>query len=240
VTASRRYVSPTRQAQAAATREAILSAFAEQLSQPGRNNLSPSEAAQRAGVSVRTVHTHFPNGDSQVTALGEWFDRHFYPNGVQLADGPDDLARYFHDIHANALTTPLTRALTSAPSAVWKEIRQRRRAVRLDAIRAAVAAIGAPPRATEDATAMLLSLSGADASWPLHDLYGLPLERIPDVIAHTVQLVVDDLKAQAAERPASNGTARRRSSGTRTVATKTEAGIDSGSGETSWVEEDEP
>ena len=64
-----------------------------------------------------------------------------------------------------------------------------------------MAAIGAPKRATEDATAMLLSLSGADAAWPLHDSYGLPIERIPDVIANTVQLIVDQLHAQAAQRP---------------------------------------
>jgi hypothetical protein len=43
---------------------------------------------------------------------------------------------------------------------------------------------------------MLLGLSGADASWPLHD-YGLPLERIPDVIANTVELIVDQLRAKA-------------------------------------------
>ena len=43
---------------------------------------------------------------------------------------------------------------------------------------------------------MLLSLSGADASWPLHD-HGLPLERIPDVIANTVELIVDQLRAKA-------------------------------------------
>ena len=50
---------------------------------------------------------------------------------------------------------------------------------------------------------MLLSLAGADASWPMHDRYGLPLERIPDVIANTVQLIVDQLqaKAAAARRP---------------------------------------
>jgi hypothetical protein len=59
-----------------------------------------------------------------------------------------------------------------------------------------VKAIGAPAKATRDATAMLLSLSGADASWPMHDQYGLPLARIPDVIANTVQLIVDQLKAQ--------------------------------------------
>ena len=30
----------------------------------------------------------------------------------------------------------------------------------------------------------------------MHDLYGLPLDRIPDVIANTVQLIVDHLKAK--------------------------------------------
>jgi AcrR family transcriptional regulator len=197
VTESRRYVSPKRQAQAAATREAILAAFAEQLSDPTRTTLSPSEAAARADVSVRTVHVHFPNRDSQIVAVGEWFDRRFYPSGVRVADGPDDLARYFREIHARALEVPLTRALTSAQSPVWRDIRQRRRAARLGAVRDAVAAIGAPEQASEDATAMLLGLSGADASWPLHDTYGLPIERIPDVIANTVQLIVDQLKAQA-------------------------------------------
>ena len=47
---------------------------------------------------------------------------------------------------------------------------------------------------------MLLSLAGADTSWSMHDTYGLPIKRIPDVIANTVQLVVDQLKAQATEQ----------------------------------------
>ena len=193
--APRPYVSPKREARAAATRAAILEAFAEQLSELGRDTLSPSEAALRAGVSLRTVHFHFPNEESQLAALGEWFDGVLYPQGVILVSGPDDLPRYFRDIHAMALKHPISRALASNKG-VWREIRQRRRAKRLDAIRHAVKAIGAPPRATADATAMLLSLSGADASWPLHD-HGLPLERIPDVIANTVALIVFQLRAKA-------------------------------------------
>lgn len=43
---------------------------------------------------------------------------------------------------------------------------------------------------------MLLALSGADASWALHD-HGLPLDRVPDVIAATVALIVERLRAQA-------------------------------------------
>jgi AcrR family transcriptional regulator len=199
VTDSRRYISPKRQAQVAATRDAILQAFAEQLGDPERADLSPSEAARQAGVSVRTVHAYFPNADDQIVALGEWFDRQFYPAGVRVVEGPDDLARYFRDIHKFALKTPMARALATARSPVWREVRQRRRAERLDAIRRSVTAIGAPRRATEDAIATLLSLSGADASWTMHD-YGLPLDRIPGAIARTVQLVVDDLETAAARR----------------------------------------
>ena len=195
MTSARRYVSPKREAQTIATRNASLTAFFEQLSEPGRDKLSPSEAAVRAGVSLRTVHFHFPNEASQIAALGEWFDNVIYPDGVILVSGPDDLPRYFRDIHRLALKHPVTRALASEKG-VWRDVRQVRRAKRLNAIRKAVKAIGAPPRATADATAMLLSLSGADASWPMHD-HGLPLDRIPDVIANTVALIVDQLRAKA-------------------------------------------
>jgi AcrR family transcriptional regulator len=195
VSEARSYVSPKRAAKAAATREAILEAFVEQVADTN-GDLSPSKAAIRAGVSVRTVHTHFPNRESQIVALGEWFDRKFYPDGVRLAQDADDLPRYFRDIHANALTTPLTRTLATAAGGIWPEVRQARRRARLDAIRSAVEGIGAPGRATEDATAMLFALSGADASWPLHDQYGLPLERIPNVIANTVRLIIEELTSQ--------------------------------------------
>jgi AcrR family transcriptional regulator len=169
VSESRPYVSPKREAQAAATRSAILDAFVEQLSDPGRHTLSPSEAAVRAGVSVRTVHLYFPNLESQVAALSEWFDQHLNPAGITPAAGPADLPRYFREIHANALASPLSRALATSSGEVWQTVRRTRRAKRLDAIRAAVEGVGAPAQATAEATAMVLRLSGADASWPLHD-----------------------------------------------------------------------
>lgn len=195
MTTARRYVSPKREAQAQATRTTILEAFAEQLSEPGRDTLSPSEAAERAGVSLRTVHFHFPNEADQIAALGQWFDAQIFPDGVEVVKGPDDLPRYFRYIHKLGLAHPISRALTSSRG-VWKEVRASRRAARLDAIRCAVKAIGAPPRATADATAMLLSLAGGDASWAMVD-QGLPKERVPDAIAHTVELIVEDLRKKA-------------------------------------------
>lgn len=195
MTKARQYVSPKREAQAQATRTAILEAFAEQLSEPGRDHLSPSEAAERAGVSLRTVHFHFPNEESQVLALGAWYDSAVALDTVELATGPDDLPRYYREIHRHGLKHPITRILAS-DRGVWGEMRVTRRAARIEAIRRAVKAVGAPPRATADATAMLLSLSGADAAWPLVD-HGLPAERVPDVIANTVELILAQLKTQA-------------------------------------------
>lgn len=189
---ARKYVSPKREAQAQATRTAILEAFAEQLSEPGRDKLSPSEAAARAGVSLRTVHFHFPNEEAQAAALGEWFDAHIRLSAVPLASGPDDLPRYYRDIHRMGLKHPITRVLATG-GGVWRDMRATRRAARIESIRRAVKAVGAPPRATADATAMLLSISGADASWSMHD-HGLPLERVPDALAQMVTLVLDDLR----------------------------------------------
>ena len=193
----RTYISPKREAQATATREAILEAFAEQLSDSGRDTLSPKEAAERAGVSVRTVHNHFPDADAQIIGLGDWLDRRAHSRPVPVADGADDLARYFRDIHASALESPITRVLAQYRSPVWTEVRQRRRTDRLDAIRQSVTEIGAPKRNTEDAIAMLLVLAGGDICWPMHENYELPIKRIPDTIASTVQLIVDDLKSRA-------------------------------------------
>jgi AcrR family transcriptional regulator len=189
---ARKYVSPKREAQAQATREAILEAFAEQLSEPGRTALSPSQAAARAGVSLRTVHFHFPNEASQIAALGAWFDAKIFPQGVELPAGPEDLPRYYRYIHKLGLKHPISRALASSKG-VWAEVRASRRGARLEAIRRAVKAVGAPPRATAEATAVLLSLAGADASWALVD-HGLPKERAPDAIARVVELVLADLR----------------------------------------------
>jgi hypothetical protein len=49
-------------------------------------------------------------------------------------------------------------------------------------------------------------MAGADFSWTMHDR-GLPTDRIPGTIAHTVQLIVDDLRAAAARRRQPHATA---------------------------------
>jgi|GEM_PF-818949 len=78
---SRPYRSSLRQKQAAATRELILQALAEQLAVGGLPEFSIAEAAQRAGVATRTIYRYFPNREALLDAVGAWVDQ-------QLGDLP--------------------------------------------------------------------------------------------------------------------------------------------------------
>ncbi len=78
---SRPYRSSLRQKQAAATRELILRALAEQLAVGGLQEFSIAEAAQRAGVATRTIYRYFPNREALLDAVGAWVDQ-------QLGDLP--------------------------------------------------------------------------------------------------------------------------------------------------------
>jgi hypothetical protein len=65
-------------------------------------------------------------------------------------------------------------------------------------VRQVVAAIGAPAEPTEEATAVLFSLAGGEVALLLRDQAGLDVDRIPDALAHTVALIVADLRQAAA------------------------------------------
>lgn len=197
MTDTRRYVSPKREAEAAATRARILDAFRDQLVE-GIDTLSPSDAAERAGCSVRTVHGYFPTREDRVAALAEHLEAELYADPIVLPEGPDDLPDHYRRIHAVALSSPLAGALLGQPSAEWREIRATRRRARLDAVRRVVRAIGAAEDATEAALAILLTLAGGELAISMRDNTDLADDRIPDAIATTVELIVGDLLRQAA------------------------------------------
>jgi AcrR family transcriptional regulator len=71
---SKNYVSPLREEQAQRTREYILEALAEHLSEEGWETPSFARVAERAGVSEPTVYRHFPNRDAMFVALFDWLD----------------------------------------------------------------------------------------------------------------------------------------------------------------------
>ncbi len=201
---TRRYVSPKREAKAAATRQAILEAFRDQLMEPGRDNLSPTDAAATVGCSVRTVHGHFPTGESRIEALAAMLENELYAERLVLPTSADDLPDHYRAIHQAALDSPFTEALVSR-SGELRQVRSRRRADRLEAVRQVVADIGAPADRTEDATAVLLSLAGGEVTLFLRDQAGLARDRIPEALAHTVELIVADLRQATTAELGDNG-----------------------------------
>ena len=66
---SRSYESPTRKAQAEATRKAILRALVDLLVEEHPATISVPQVAKRAGVSVRIVYHYFPTKDALFEGL---------------------------------------------------------------------------------------------------------------------------------------------------------------------------
>lgn len=193
---TRRYVSPKREAEAAGTRARILDAFRDQLVE-GIDSLSPSDAAERAGCSVRTVHGHFPTREDRIAALAHHLEAEFYTEPAVMPETPDELPEHYRRIHRVALSSPLAAALLGQPSAEWRDIRAARRRERLDAVRRVVGSIGAPVEVAEPALSMLLALAGGEVAISMREHTDLDDERIPDAIASTVELIVSDLQRAA-------------------------------------------
>ena len=120
-------------------------------------------------------------------------EKELYAERLVLPASADDLPGHYRAIHQAALDSPFTEALVSR-SGELRQVRSRRRADRLEAVRRVVADIGAPVDCTEDATAVLLSLAGGEVTLFLRDQAGLAPDRIPDALAHTVELIVADLR----------------------------------------------
>ncbi|MEM9038486.1 MAG: TetR/AcrR family transcriptional regulator [Actinomycetota bacterium] len=193
MTSARTYVSPKRAAQTEATRQAILEAFRDQLIEPGRDTLSPTDAATTAGCSVRTVHGHFPTKESRVIALAELLEAELYTDPLPLPETADDLPDHYRRIHRSALGSELAAALIRSGGSDWQEVRSQRRADRLAAVRQVIADVGAPAPDTRDVTGVLLALSGAEVALTMRDQYGMDPLEIPDAIASAVEVLVDDL-----------------------------------------------
>ena len=194
---TRSYVSPKREAKAAATRQAILEAFRDQLLDPDRDSLSPTDAAAVVGCSVRTVHGHFPTRENRFEALASLLEEELYTEHLALPTSAEDLPDHYRTIHRAAVDSPFTEALVSQ-SGEWRQVRSRRRAGRLESVKRVVASIGAPADRTDEATAVLLTLAGGEITLLLRDQAGLAPDRIPDAVAHTVELIVADLRRAAA------------------------------------------
>jgi AcrR family transcriptional regulator len=196
MTATRHYHSPARQARREHTKKAIIDAFIAQLGDPGRAALSPAAAARVAGVSIRTVHHYFPDADAQLAAVAAEVETRLFPQPPPLPQTPAELPNLVTAVYRGSEgQLPLLRAMVT--SSIGPQIRARRRASRLEAIKNVLESIGASQVETRRAVAIVSLLASADAGVVLADQYGLTLPEAGRASAEATRAIIDSLSAQA-------------------------------------------
>jgi AcrR family transcriptional regulator len=196
MTDTRPYYSPGRQARRQHTKEVIIEAFIAQLGDSGRAALSPAAAARAAGVSIRTVHHYFPDVDAQLAAVAAAVEARLYPEPPPLPQTPAELPDLVTVVYRGAeRQLPLLRALVR--SSIGPQIRARRRAGRLEAIKNVLEQIGADKAQSRRVTAIVSLLASADAGVVLADQYGLTLPEAGRACTEATRVLVDSLTAQA-------------------------------------------
>lgn len=186
--APRRYDASRRREAAAGRRQRILDAFLAQLAVPGATELSVPAAAAAAGVSVRTVYSHFPDAAAMRAAASAEIERQLVANPPPLRTAADlpELCRYLYrqfEQHEQ-----LVRA--SLSPGVANEIRNLRRRPRRNAIEEALATIGADPVTLRLATALITHLSGARGGVALIDDEGLTAAEAADAASWAVGALI--------------------------------------------------
>ena len=182
-----------RAAQASATRDAILAAFADQLGQPGVVALSLPEAAAAAGVALRTVYHHFPAPEDRLVAVAEWAEQQLGP--TPSIAGVHDLPDHVRRAYARAARrVDLARAIYV--SGVAQDVRTRRLRARRHDIAALLTGLGAPAEPTARAIATVSMLASTEAGIPLVDVHGLTMEEAGEAAAQSVEAIVADLRAR--------------------------------------------
>jgi len=205
MTVTRTYHSPARQARRQHTKRAIIDALIAQLGDPGRAVLSPAAAARAAGVSIRTVHHYFPDADAQLAAVAAEVEARLFPQPPPLPQTPAELPDLVTAVYLGSEgQLPLLRAMVT--SSIGTQIRARRRASRLEAIRNVLEGIGAGQAETHRAVAIVSLLASADAGVVLADQYGLTLPEAGRACAEATRAIIDSLSAQAT-RPKAHTTA---------------------------------
>lgn len=176
------------------TRELILQAVAELLSEESPSDLSMPAVAQKAGVSLRTVYRYFAAREELLVAAADWINERMF-GGVPFGDTIDDLPRLFRYACERFDEHPkLARAM--ALSQAGRSVRSHRRARRLEAVRRALA--GVTDRLTEreqrGAFAVFCYLENMLAWVTMHDEGGLDGAEVGDAVEWAMRALIADLR----------------------------------------------
>ncbi|HEY9736959.1 MAG TPA: helix-turn-helix domain-containing protein [Trichocoleus sp.] len=194
---SRPYRSTLRQQQAAATRELILRALAEQMASAGED-FSIADAAERAGVSPRTIYRYFPNREAIIEALGDWVDQQigdlFFPRT------PEEVAMLAEEAFPRfEQQATLIQALLS--SQLGQSVRSRLRVRRRQSITEALQPLteGLSSEEAKATCAVIQHLITAETWKHLRDEFGIAGETAGRAVSQAIRTLIADLEQRQAK-----------------------------------------
>jgi AcrR family transcriptional regulator len=182
-----------REAQAAVTRERILSAVADLIEQGGVDDLTMPDVAEASGASLRTIYRYYPTREQLLEAVGRWIGdellKHPYPSNL------DEVADLYQEGCGDFDERPgLVRAL--ALSQLGQQARGYRRRERLESIRSSLQSelSGLDEQELKRAEAVLAYLHNMLAYTFMREESGLSGEEIGEAVGWAIRTLVADLR----------------------------------------------
>ena len=194
---TRSYSSPLREHQAQRTRESILDALTELLSERRADEIATREIAARAGVSQPTVYRHFPDREALLVGLSDRLlntlsdDR--LPADYTTIDTVADTIRSFFAASDSHVVEARAEALLNADPRRFGE------STRLNSDRLREAVDAALPHLDERERVRLagvLRCLGSAQTWlRMHEEFGVPGTESGPVVAWAVDTLIREVRA---------------------------------------------
>lgn len=196
---SRTYHSPLREEQMEQTRIKLLEALEEILASEESVDITVAAVAARANISVRTAYRYFPTREAMMDAFNTWArGRMGYPEMPSAIETlPEMAADLLRSFAANERMLRATRH-----SKQVHELRSRRKATQVAAVRAAVEKFA--PKLDELRTrqigAVLHNAFGSEAWLSMIDHWGLSTPEAIDAVTWALDALIAKLETERARK----------------------------------------
>ena len=198
----RAYSSPLRDNQAQRTRDLILDALTELLSDQPADQIATREIAERAGVSQPTVYRYFPDRQALLEGLSDRVATAIAAGGYAQLNSLDDIAANaardlaFTDEHAVAATAEAV--LNADPRRLSRASRARSAALRRTV---AESFPDLDERDHNRITALLRSIYSVQTWLRMREEFGIPGTESGPIVAWAIDTVVKEVRAGNFPRP---------------------------------------
>lgn len=183
----RNYRSPARAEQADRTKTSIVEAMARQLFDTGSSAISVPQAADAAGVAIRTVYHYFPDEAARVMALVVWIDERLRTE-APLPSAAEELPEYARNRVAHIGTyLPYLRAQHALGDTTLRAIRTRRRTT---LVKTLLRETENPPRDLARVAETISFLLSGTTARSLIDEHGLSASNAGETIARLIETIL--------------------------------------------------